>query len=179
MIERRVGRRARLAGLGLMCGVGTALVVGLVGCAAPAAEGGPENRGAAGVPEPPGLEHEQTVSRDAAAIRAMSGVFDVTISVAEAGAPGVSSGSGSSSVSAREAVVLEPGGAPGRWVLEHLLLVGEPAAVARHWSSVWTPVEGGDGRWRVVEVEADGRPSSAAAGRWVHEALGGPGGGWV
>lgn len=150
-------RRASLAIWMLSAG----LMIGIAGCASsPSAStsGSPQAQSAASDTQ------ETSDDPDAAAIAALAGVYDVSIAVTGSGGAATAT-----SVSAREAVLVEAGNESGQWVVEHLLLVGQPPAVARHWSSVWTATQ--DGRWRIVENEADGRPSSVVVGRWVHESL--------
>lgn len=167
MKTRRGGWRWRVLGAAMVLG-GLGAGSGCVATAPGSGGGVPTANGSSG--DPQSASASEVWQRDAAAVRAMSGVFDVSITVASGPA-----GQGQS-VRAREAVLAETGTLPGQIVLEHLLLVGQPAAVARHWSAVWTPTDNGSGgvRWTVVESEADGRPSSVAEGTWVHEALGVP-----
>lgn len=138
-----------------------------LGCASSPSSPDVERVAPAVTPEAPAGSELSPLADDEAALRAMSGVYDVSIVVSGSG--GLVEDRRGTSVSAREAVIVEPGAASGQWVMEHLLLVGEPAAVARHWSSTWTPTP--SGTWRVVEAEADGRPNSTVMGRWTHEAL--------
>jgi len=75
-----------------------------------------------------------------------------------------------------------------RVVLQHLLVMGEPARVVKHWQQTWDYAPsavvryvdenvwqnqallspGRTGRWSRTVSEADGSPSYAAWGRWSH-----------
>ncbi|MEM7626247.1 MAG: DUF6607 family protein [Planctomycetota bacterium] len=177
--------------------IGAGLTAIVVGCATPSgvAPGNPSSAqsgagadGRAPVAAPVLTPAEQALARDRAAILGLAGVFDVEyryeeVVVLRAGytlaAP--------QQTRAREWVVVVQD-TPERIVLQHLLLVGEPALVVKHWRQDWrhapttavqyvdaqiwrrTPfnLAGLAGVWTRSVVEADGAPAYTGWGRWTH-----------
>lgn len=164
------------------------MLAALPGCELPPAASpglGAATPGGAATPPDAGAD------ADRAAIRALSGVFEVSYDARETVAlmPGYRVGPGHRA-EAREAVLLVED-TPDRLTLEHLLLVGDPPAIAKHWRQTWTHQPGSRlgydgnhtwsrelfltpqaGAWAVQVAEADERPSYEIVGRWRHSDAG-------
>lgn len=173
-----------------MMGLGFGVAVGMAGCAADPAS----SRPAIGDPPPPSSPtppaREADFTQDRAAILALAGAylvdyrFEETVTLRAGYEPALPY-----AASATE-LVLVAEDAEDRVVLQHLLLIGEPARVVKHWQQAWAHAPGGavqlvgenrwqrrpfvgadqPGVWSRTVTEADGAPGYAAWGRWSHEA---------
>jgi hypothetical protein len=140
-------------------------------------------------PSPPPSPAPATgIEADRAAILRLAGHFrvDYTYTETQPLRPGYSP-TPASAAAAREVVLVVEDRAT-RIVLQHLLLVGTPTLVVKHWREDWdyqpatliehvdrqawqrrtVPAERRGGRWSRSVFEADGAPRHAALGRWTH-----------
>ncbi|MBB6428720.1 DUF6607 family protein [Algisphaera agarilytica] len=199
----RIFRELRFSGL--LC------LTALVGCAASGPATSPPTTAAPAVATEPAEPSETTdtaevlpayepyipdrdagFARDRQAILSLAGGYQVDYRFEETAAlrPGYELASPYTASAVEWVVVAQDTGE--RVVLQHLLVMGDPARVVKHWQqtwdyapssvlryvdqSVWESREllspGQIGRWSRTVSEADGSPSYGAWGRWTHGAAG-------
>ena len=167
-------------------------IVFLTGCAtAPSADTAAGNREPTVESQTALPEKDQgPLARDRSAILGLAGVFDVdyryeeVVALREGYTPALPQ-----KARARE-VVLVAEDTPDRIVLQHLLLIGDPALIVKHWRQDWRhapstalqyvddqiwrrapfPQAGSEGVWVRSVFEADGAPTYSNWGRWSHPA---------
>lgn len=157
------------------------------------AEVAAESESAETVEEPPAYEpnipgRDSIFARDREAILSLAGGFrvDYRYEETEALRPGYETAEPFTSSAVEWVAVAQDTGE--RIVLQHLLVMGEPARVVKHWQQTWDYAPrsvvryvdedvwqrqallspGQVGRWSRTISDADGSPSYGAWGRWSH-----------